>query len=67
LTWSDFPMDALSDLLRLMRLDGALFLEGRFSAPWCIESGRHQPRCLPNGRRHIVFFHVSYRVAVVRA
>ena len=51
-------MDALSDLLRLMRLDGALFLEGRFSAPWCIESGRHQPRCLPNGRRHIVFFHV---------
>jgi len=51
-------MDVLSDLLRLMRLDGALFLEGRFSAPWCIESGRHQIRCLPDGRRHIVFFHV---------
>ena len=41
-----------------MRLDGALFLEGRFSAPWCIESGRHQPKCLADGGRHIVFFHV---------
>src|SRR5690349_7898696 len=51
-------MDVLSDLLRLMRLDGALFLEGRFSAPWCIESARHQARCLPGGRRHMVYFHV---------
>ena len=51
-------MDALSDLLRLMRLDGALFLEGRFGAPWCIESGRHQATFLREGERHVVFFHV---------
>jgi AraC family transcriptional regulator, alkane utilization regulator len=57
----DFMMDALSDLLRLMRLDGALFLEGRFSAPWCIESGREQARDLFDENRHVVFFHVVTR------
>src|SRR4029078_10800360 len=51
-------MDALSDLLRLMRLDGALFPEGRFSAPWCIESTRLPARCVPDGRQHVVFLHV---------
>lgn len=51
-------MDVLSDLLRLMRLDGALFLEGRFGAPWCIESGRHQASFLDGEGRHVVFFHV---------
>ena len=30
-------MDALSDLLRTVKLNGALFLEARFSAPWCAE------------------------------
>ena len=28
-------MDALSDLLRTVKLNGALFLEARFTAPWC--------------------------------
>lgn len=28
-------MDALSDLLHTVRLKGALFLEARFTAPWC--------------------------------
>lgn len=51
-------MDALSDLLRLMRLDGALFLEGMFAAPWCIVSGSNQTRSLLDGIRHTVFFHV---------
>lgn len=30
-------MDALSDLLRTVKLNGALFLEARFTAPWCAE------------------------------
>jgi len=30
-------MDALSDLLRVVNLGGALFLEARFTAPWCAE------------------------------
>lgn len=28
-------MDALSDLLQTVKLNGALFLEARFTAPWC--------------------------------
>jgi AraC-like DNA-binding protein len=31
-------MDALSDLLHAVKLNGALFLEARFTAPWCIET-----------------------------
>lgn len=31
-------MDALSDVLRVMRLTGGLFLHAEFSAPWCVSS-----------------------------
>ncbi len=31
-------MDALSDLLRVIRLKGGVFLQAEFTAPWCIES-----------------------------
>ena len=31
-------MDVLSDVLRVVRLDGALFFHGEFSAPWCFRS-----------------------------
>lgn len=52
-------MDALSDLLQVVRLNGALFLEARFAAPWCIESqpGREATGVLA-GAEHIVFFHI---------
>lgn len=30
-------MDALSDLLHAVKLNGALFLEARFTSPWCAE------------------------------
>ena len=30
-------MDALSDLLHAVKLNGALFLEARFTSPWCVE------------------------------
>jgi AraC-like DNA-binding protein len=33
-------MDVLSDLLRTIRLDGALFLNGEFYEPWCINAPR---------------------------
>jgi AraC-like DNA-binding protein len=29
-------MDVLSEVLRVVRLDGALFFNGEFSAPWCV-------------------------------
>jgi AraC family transcriptional regulator, alkane utilization regulator len=33
---SDFAMDALSDVLRLLRLTGAVYLNADFIAPWCV-------------------------------
>ena len=52
-------MDALSDLLHTVKLNGALFLEGRFTAPWCIEShSGHESSGMFGGFDHIVFFHI---------
>jgi AraC-like DNA-binding protein len=31
-------MDALSDLLRVVKLSGGVFLEAEFTAPWCVKS-----------------------------
>lgn len=31
-------MDALSDLLRVVRFSGSLFLEAKFRSPWCVRS-----------------------------
>src|SRR5437764_627202 len=31
-------MDALSELLRAVKLEGALFFNGEFSAPWCLNT-----------------------------
>jgi hypothetical protein len=28
--------DALSDLLRVVRLSGGVFLDAEFTAPWCV-------------------------------
>jgi len=33
-------MDVLSDVLKVVKLDGALFFHGEFSAPWCFESSQ---------------------------
>ena len=31
-------MDALSETLRVVRLIGAIFINARFTAPWCYQS-----------------------------
>ncbi len=31
-------MDVLSEVLKTVRLDGAMFYNGEFSAPWCFRS-----------------------------
>ena len=31
-------MDALSETLRVVQLVGAIFFQGRFTAPWCYQS-----------------------------
>ena len=40
-------MDALSDLLRVMRFSGGLFLETRFRAPWCVRAQISPEDCGP--------------------
>src|SRR5512138_132016 len=31
-------MDALSEILKVVQLNGAIFFNARFTAPWCVES-----------------------------
>jgi AraC-like DNA-binding protein len=53
-------MDALSETLRIVRLVGAIFIQGRFTAPWCYQSPRADtaaPLLEPNAER-IVIFHL---------
>lgn len=40
-------MDALSDVLRVMRLKGGVFLRGQFGAPWCISVKVLPEACAP--------------------
>ena len=53
-------MDALSEVLHAIRLDGALYLDAEFTAPWCIEVGfgmHTAANRLPRSEQ-IAFFHV---------
>jgi len=40
-------MDALSDLLRVLRFSGGLFLETKFRAPWCVRAQVSPEDCGP--------------------
>lgn len=61
-------MDALSDVLRVVRLKGGVFLHAEFTAPWCIHSQMAPEDCgaLMPGVEHIVLYHyvVEGRLAV---
>lgn len=53
-------MDALSDVLRLVRLGGAVYLNGDFTAPWCLYGQADAGLCgsfLPPAER-IVSYHL---------
>jgi Cupin len=52
-------MDALSDVLRIVRLKGGVFLHAEFTAPWCIFSRFAPEDCgkLLEGIEHIVLYH----------
>jgi len=52
-------MDALSDLIRVTRLTGGIFLDAVFSAPWCVVSQVEPEECQPwlLEARHIISFH----------
>jgi AraC-like DNA-binding protein len=52
-------MDALSDLIRVIRLTGGVFLDAEFSAPWSVWSHVEPEECRPYlpDARHIIAFH----------
>ena len=52
-------MDALSDVLKSVHLEGAVFLNAEFTAPWCVrgESGMSLYKDRLAAAEHVVFFH----------
>src|SRR5262245_15524427 len=52
-------MDALSDVLRVVRLKGGVFLHAQFTAPWCLHSelSPQDLGSLLEGAEHIVLYH----------
>lgn len=53
-------MDALSELLRVVKLSGAIFFNARLSAPWCVRSppSRDFSPYIEFPGNHIIEFHV---------
>lgn len=53
-------MDALSETLRVVRLVGAIFINARFTAPWCYQSPRADAVApvLEPSAEHLVIFHL---------
>jgi AraC-like DNA-binding protein len=52
-------MDPLSDILRSVRLEGAVYLNAEFTAPWCIRGECALPSVRKRlaGAEHVAFFH----------
>lgn len=52
-------MDVLSDVLRVMRLKGGVFVRGEFSAPWCLASRVSPQNCSPylGETAHVIPYH----------
>jgi AraC family transcriptional regulator, alkane utilization regulator len=53
-------MDALSEVLQAVRLDGAIYITAEFTAPWCVQTKfglRTVAARLPRAD-HVVFFHM---------
>jgi len=53
-------LDALSDVLRLVRLTGAVFLDAEFTAPWCIGEAVGVEVCVDHmpQAQHVVIYHL---------
>ncbi len=52
-------MDVLSGVLKSVRLEGAVYLNAEFTAPWCIRAryGVDRARARLPGAEHLVYFH----------
>jgi AraC-like DNA-binding protein len=53
-------MDPLSDVLSAIRLDGAVYVNAEFTAPWCVETkfGLQDAASQLPDSDHVVFFHL---------
>lgn len=53
-------MDVLSDILRVIKLEGALFFNAEFSAPWCLHSRltAEVAHYLSPAANHLVLYHL---------
>lgn len=53
-------MDTLSEILRVVRLSGAIFINARFTAPWCYQSPSAETAgaILEPGAEKVVIFHL---------
>lgn len=56
-------MDALSELLTVVKLDSAIFFNCEFSAPWCYRApdSESAARLLGQSGRHVIIFHLLVR------
>ncbi len=53
-------MDVLSEVLKAVKLEGAVFFNGEFTAPWCVSTSRSHtiaPYLSPNAG-HLVIYHL---------
>jgi AraC-like DNA-binding protein len=52
-------VDALSDVLRVARLTGGVFLHAEFSAPWCLATKVSPEHCMPalGAASHLIPYH----------
>jgi AraC-like DNA-binding protein len=52
-------VDALSDVLRVIRLSGGVFLEAEFTTPWCVSGKIALDDCKPflEAPRHVIAYH----------
>lgn len=53
-------MDALSELLQVIKLDSAIYFNAEFSEPWCLASpeSRTLAPILPRGGGHVIIYHL---------
>jgi len=53
-------VDALSDVLRLVRLTGAVFMDAVFTAPWCVGEPSGVEVCVEHmpDAQHVVIYHL---------
>jgi AraC-like DNA-binding protein len=56
-------MDVLSDLLKVVKLDSAIFFNCEFSSPWCYRApdSSSAARLLGQSGRHVIVFHLLVR------